>query len=166
MTSRAAVRVATQPASRFDPELLAREGHGAIEVDSPTEPPVLVVLAGPIKVWWADGQWDSPAHREYVRWRDAVRVACIEAGFLVYSPHRAWQGAWTEAAQRVNDAAIETAHVMIDLTPPGTRADGTAAEAAHAHAAGTPVYPLPPGTAADLERATADIAAIGRAAAS
>ena len=103
----------------LDPELLAREGHGAVQVDLPTEEPLIVMLAGPIKIWWAPGQWDSPAHREFVRWRDAVRVACVKAGFLVYSPHRAWQGAWSESAQRVNDMAIEMADVVLDLTPPG-----------------------------------------------
>jgi hypothetical protein len=129
----------------LDPELLAREGHGAVQVDLPATEPLVVMLAGPIKIWWTDGMWDSPAHRAYTQWRDAVRVACVKAGFLVYSPHRAWQGAWSEHAQRVNDAAIEAADILVDLTPAGTVADGTVAEIAHAQRVGTVVVAAPPG---------------------
>lgn len=148
--------------SSLDPELLAREGHGAVQVDLPTEEPLIVMLAGPIKVWWEPGQWDSPAHREYRLWRDAVRVACVKAGFLVYSPHRAWQGAWSEAAQRVNDMAVESAGVVLDLTPPGVEADGTLAEVAYAEKVGTPVRPLPPGDAQTLAVALAELATLPR----
>ncbi|HZE51560.1 MAG TPA: hypothetical protein VE074_18430 [Jatrophihabitantaceae bacterium] len=144
----------------LDPELLAREGHGAVQVDLPTDEPLVVMLAGPIKIWWAPGQWDSPAHREFVQWRDAVRVACVKAGFLVYSPHRAWQGAWSESAQRVNDMAIEMADVVLDLTPPGVEADGTLAEIAYADKVGTPVRPLPPGDAQTLTVALVELSAI------
>jgi hypothetical protein len=131
--------------TELDPVLLAREGHGAVQVDLPTTPPLVVMLAGPIKVWWDDGMWDTDVHRTYTQWRDAVRVACVKAGFLVYSPHRAWQGAWSESAQRVNDMAIEAADVLIDLTPAGIVADGTLAEVAHAHHVATPVIASPPG---------------------
>ncbi|MEO9153291.1 MAG: hypothetical protein ABI243_12905 [Lapillicoccus sp.] len=134
----------------LDPIALAREGEGAVQVDLPTTEPLVVMLAGPIKVWWQPGMWDTDAHRIYVEWRDAVRVACVKAGHLVYSPHRAWQGSWSERAQRVNDMAIEMADVMIDLTPPGTPADGTLAELAHARQVGTPVIPAPPGGMAAL----------------
>jgi nucleoside 2-deoxyribosyltransferase len=130
--------------TELDPALLAREGEGAVQVDLPIGRPLLVMLAGPIKIWWADGMWDHPAHDQYTEWRDAVRVACIKAGFLVYSPHRAWQGAWNEAAQLVNDKAIEVADVMLDLTPDGIPAEGTDAETAYASAVGTPVVAAPP----------------------
>ena len=129
----------------LDPELLAREGHGAVQVDLPTTQPLVVMLAGPIKIWWEEGMWDSEMHRRYIEWRDAVRVACVKAGFLVYSPHRAWQGAWSEKAQRVNDMAIEASDILLDLTPPGITADGTVAEVTHAQRVGTPVVPAPPG---------------------
>ena len=134
----------------FDPVGLAREGEGAVQVDLPTTEPLVVMLAGPIKVWWQPGMWDTDAHRLYVEWRDAVRVACVKAGYLVYSPHRAWQGAWSERAQRVNDMAIEMADVLIDLTPPGTAADGTLAEIAYAVSVGTRVVPAPPGGISEL----------------
>ena len=148
--------------SSLDPELLAREGHGAVQVDLPIDEPLVVMLAGPIKIWWAPGQWDSPPHREFVQWRDAVRVACVKAGFLVYSPHRAWQGAWSESAQRVNDMAIEMADVVIDLTPPGVEADGTLAEVAYADKVGTPVMPLPPGDATTIAEALAELSTYPR----
>jgi nucleoside 2-deoxyribosyltransferase len=133
-----------------------------VQVDLPTEEPLVVMLAGPIKIWWTPGQWDSPAHREFVQWRDAVRVACVKAGFLVYSPHRAWQGAWSESAQRVNDMAIEMADVVLDLTPPDTEADGTLAEVAYADKVGTPVRPLPPGDAQTLATALAELGTLPR----
>jgi hypothetical protein len=148
--------------TELDPALLAREGEGAIQVDLPTRMPLLVMLAGPIKIWWADGMWDSEIHGVYTEWRDAVRVACIKAGFLVYNPHRAWQGAWSEVAQHVNDKAIEVADVMVDLTPPGVPADGTAAEIAHAASVGTPVVPAPPGDAGAVAELIATLSAIPR----
>lgn len=132
----------------LDPTALAREGEGAVEVDLPSRRPLKVMLAGPIKFWWEPGQWDTALHAEYVRWRDAVRVACVHAGFLVYSPHRAWQGAWHEDAQLVNDEAIRIADVMIDLSPPGVPRVGTDAEADFATQVGTAVVPAPPGDAA------------------
>jgi hypothetical protein len=136
--------------TQLDPELLAREGQGAVQVDLPTAEPLVVMLAGPIRIWWEDGMWDSEPHRAYTMWRDAVRVACVKEGFLVYSPHRAWQGAWSERAQKVNDMAIESADVLVDLTPPGIVAAGTTAEVDHAHAVGTTVIAAPPAGAADL----------------
>jgi hypothetical protein len=143
----------------LDPELLAREGHGAVQVDLPTTQPLVVMIAGPIKIWWAEGMWDSGPHQQYVQWRDAVRVACVQAGFLVYSPHRAWQGAWSESAQRVNDMAIEAADVLLDLTPPGIVADGTVAEVNHALHVGTPVRPAPPGDGQSLAELLAYLSA-------
>lgn len=134
----------------LDPDQLAIEGHGAVEVEEATELPVRVMLAGPIKHWWVE--WGSGRHETFTTWRDAVRVALVKDGCLVYSPHRAWQGAWHEAAQSVNDAAIAMADVMVDLTPPGVPAEGTAAECAEAERVGTPVLAAPPGDADDLAR--------------
>ena len=50
--------------TELDPELLAREGHGAVQVDLPTSEPLVVMLAGPIKIWWTDGMWDTDEHRQ------------------------------------------------------------------------------------------------------
>lgn len=151
--------------TELDPVLLAREGHGAVQVDLPSSEPLVVMLAGPIKIWWDDGMWGSPAHEEYTLWRDAaVRVACVKAGFLVYSPHRAWQGAWSESAQRVNDAAIEIADVLLDLTPPGIAALGTLAEVGHAGGVGTPVVAAPPADGEARAALIAELAAMQKAA--
>jgi hypothetical protein len=79
--------------------LLAEEGNGAVEAHLPEGTPLRVVIIGPIKTWW--GRIDSPEYKEYALWRDAVRVACIHEGHLVYSPHRAWQGAWHEVRRRL-----------------------------------------------------------------
>lgn len=138
----------------FSPEVLARVGHGAIEVDLPDRPPLMVVVIGPIKVWWQPGQWDTPAHQRYVQWRDAVVALLVREGHLVYSPHAAWRGAWAEAAQAVNDAAIRHAHAVVNVTPPGILADGTAAEVVVALTSGTRVLDVPPAG----EQALADLA--------
>lgn len=124
-------------------ELLAEEGNGAVEAYLPSGRPLLVVIIGPIKTWWTYGL-KTPEYLAYAAWRDAVRVAVIHAGHLVYSPHRAWQGAWHEGAQRVNDQAIKEADVVIALTPPGVEAVGTDAEIAVAHEHGKHVILAPP----------------------
>ena len=98
-------------------EQLARENNGAIEVDEPTGRPLFVVLAGPIKVWWEPGKWDSPLHKAYVKHRDATEAFLVERGILVYKPHTAWRGAWHEAAQKVNDLAVAEADALVVLTP-------------------------------------------------
>lgn len=123
--------------------LLAEEGNGAVEVGEPTHEPLFVVICGPIKVWW--GHLDSQEYKAYAEWRDAVRVALVHAGHLVYSPHRAWQGSWHEKAQSVNDRAIEQADAVVVLTPAGVLAEGTAAEQRVAEAHGVPVFAAPPG---------------------
>jgi hypothetical protein len=128
--------------------LLAEESNGAVEVDNPVGVPLMICLIGPIKVWW--GKLDSDEYREYAAWRDAVRVALIHQGHLVYSPHRAWQGAWHERAQLINDQAVALADAVIAVTPDGVLAEGTAAEIAVAEANGVPVFTAPPASDEDL----------------
>jgi len=128
--------------------LLAEEGNGAVEAHLPDQKPLLVVLIGPIKTWW--GRIDSEEYKAYAQWRDAVRVAVIHDGHLVYSPHRAWQGAWHEGAQVVNDAAIKEADAVVVLTPPGVEATGTEAEIAVAHEYGKLVVLAPPGGQSEI----------------
>lgn len=132
---------------------LAREGHGAIQVDLPDEEPVKVVLVGPIKHWWSlsDDEWGTGEHATYIEWRDAVEAACVKAGFLVYCAHKAWRGAWSDAAQRVNDAAIEIADVLVDLTPAGIPNEGTLAEIEHAQRHGIVIVHLPPSSIDDID---------------
>lgn len=129
-------------------KLLSLDGNGAVEASLPQGEPLRAVLIGPIKTWW--GRMDSEEYKEYAAWRDAVRAALIYHGCLVYAPHRAWSGAWHESAQRVNDAAILEADVVITVTPPGVEASGTAAEVAVANEAGAEVIHCPPGGAAEI----------------
>jgi hypothetical protein len=137
----------------LDIESLLVEEHGAVQVESGENAnPPFVFLAGPIRFWWEDGQWDSPLHQQYTKWRDDVRVALVRIGCLVYSPHRAWQGRWNERAQAVNDAAIRAATVVIDLRIPGVPADGTEREIETAYQAGVPVEPLAIGDLEHLRR--------------
>ncbi len=131
-------------------KLLAREGNGAVQVDeSPDECPPIVVLVGPIKIWWSE--WDSPRHKEYTVWRDAVRVALVKAGYAVYSPHRAIQGRWNEKLQAINDVAIMQADVVVVLTPPGVEASGTEGEVNVANRYIIPTYDCPPASCEELE---------------
>jgi hypothetical protein len=74
----------------------------------------------------------------------------IHEGHLVYSPHRAWQGAWHEKAQDVNDEAIVQSDVVISLTPPGVVSVGTDAEIVVAAGLGKTVVYAPPGGSEEL----------------
>lgn len=128
--------------------LLAEENNGAVEIENQQTQPLMVAVCGPIKVWW--GQLNSQEYKSYSLWRDAVRVALVHAGHLVYSPHRAWQGPWHEKAQVVNDHAIREADAVVILTPAGVLADGTAAEQRVAENNDIPVFAAPPGNDEDL----------------
>jgi hypothetical protein len=146
----------------LDPALLAREGNGAVQVDaSPSECPPIVTIIGPIKAWWSE--WDSPRHQEYTAWRDAVRVALVKAGCAVYSPHRAIQGRWNESLQQINDRAIAVSDLVVDMTPQGVEARGTAGERSVAEKNNVSIYDCPPsgpdGISALLER----VALLGQA---
>ena len=124
--------------------MLAQEGNGAVQVDaSPDVPPIVVTLIGPIKVWW--GEWGSPRHQYYTKWRDAMRVGLVRLGCAVYSPHRAIQGRWNEKLQRINDAALLASDLVLDLTPPHCPANGTDQERKLAQAHNIPLLPAPPG---------------------
>lgn len=136
----------------------------------------LIVLAGAIKWWWlttcdncgwvGEGtncrchrgtpklkvHWNSMEHRAYVGWRNYVRGALIEAGFLTYAPHEAFKGTWDDRAQAVNDAAIAAARLMVVMSPPGITTVGTDDETAYAGRVGTPILLLPPNTPLVVER--------------
>lgn len=135
----------------LDPEILAREGNGAVQVDeSPDICPPVVTIVGPIKIWWTE--WDSERHKAYTEWRDAVRVALVKAGCAVYSPHRAIQGSWNEKLQLINDAAIKASDLIVVLTPPGVPADGTEGEMMVAKDNGVLMHMCPPAGAEGIER--------------
>jgi hypothetical protein len=111
-------------------------------VSEATDNSALVVLIGPIRHWWGVN-WNTDEHRHYVEHRDAIRLALVVVpGIAVYSPHRAIQGAWHPSLQRLNDAAVLMADVIVDLTPdwiPDLTAEGTARERTHAREIGTPI---------------------------
>ena len=132
-------------------ELLATEGNGAVQVDaSPDNVPPIVILIGPIKVWW--NEWDSPRHQQYTQWRDAVRVALVKAGAAVYSPHRAIQGRWNEKLQAINNAAILASDFAVVLTPRGCLADGTKEEETFAAQNGIRLIYAPPDNDGAIEK--------------
>ena len=126
-------------------EELARLNGGAIQVDIAKERPLMAVLAGPIAHWWKPGLWDSAAHKEYTKWRDAVEYAFISRGWLVYSPHKAWRGSWHEDAQHINDTAIMMCDMLVVLTPPGVEAIGTEKVTDLAKRLNKLVFHCPPG---------------------
>ena len=131
--------------------LLAKEGNGAVQVsESPDKVPPIVTLVGPIKVWWSE--WDSPRHKIYTEWRDAVRVALVKAGVAVYSPHRAIQGRWNERLQEINNAAILASNYVVVLTPPNTPADGTDEEIKFATDHNINLIFAPPGNDEDIAK--------------
>ena len=59
--------------------------------------------------------------------------------------HRAIQGRWNEAPQRINDAAIINANFIVVLTPPGVPAEGTEREVRLARTFKVAVVEAPPG---------------------
>jgi hypothetical protein len=104
----------------------------------------IVMLVGPIDYWWNE-HWMTAEHRMYMSWRNSISQQLVEAGHLVYRPHEAFKGAWSEKAQRVNDEAIRAADILINLTPPGIPAYGTAAEITFASYIDRPILDAPPG---------------------
>lgn len=95
------------------PSLIDSPDNGATEVPGTSADALFVFLAGPIRHWWAEGQWGSTRHGIYVAFRDMVHGDLSEE-FLVYAPHRAWRGPWNEVAQRVNDSAVQSCHALVD----------------------------------------------------
>jgi hypothetical protein len=110
---------------------------------------VFVVVVGPIDHWWNEN-WGTFEHEVYATWRDGVCKQLVEAGHLVYRPHEAFKGAWDERGQAVNDVAIDSADVMVNLRPDGVPAYGTQAEVGRfnrqpLHGKWRPYYWAPPG---------------------
>lgn len=141
---------------------LAERHNGAIQVEAATEMPLVVFLGGPIKHWWGFDSWDEGLPKQYFEWRDAVEVAFVEAGFLLYMPHHAWRGRWWEPVQGVNDSAVKAAHVLVYLTPEGVPADGTDEEVAVAERHGIRTVHLPPGSDEDLQAAVQALTTLQR----
>lgn len=120
-------------------------GHGAQDGSArdPNYKALIVVIGGPISHWW-DENWMSPEHIRYDEWRTKVEEAMIAAGFLVYKPYTAFKGTWNEEAQRINNAVISIADVLLVLTPDGVPSEGTDEEIEHAEQVGTKIVYTPP----------------------
>ena len=104
----------------------------------------VILLGGPIKYWW-DNNWDLPAHWHYDAWREFLNQRFVDVGgYLVYRPHHAFKGAWTERGQSVNDMALKLADVFINMTPPGVPSEGTDGEVLLASNHGAIIVPAPP----------------------
>lgn len=106
-----------------------------------------VMLAGPIKAWW--DEWDSDRHKVYLEWRELLSTSLVEAGHLVYRPWEAWKGQWDDndgdrVAQAVNDVAVRTAEVVLNLTPPGVPSHGTDVEVILCESIGKTIIDCPP----------------------
>lgn len=87
--------------------------------------------------------WNSIEHRTYVAWRDAVRAALIDAGYLTYAPWMAFKGTWNEEAQLVNDAALIVSDAFVVLSPKYAITEGTDVEREYAAELGIPVIEAP-----------------------
>ncbi len=109
-----------------------------------------IFLAGPVDYWWNEN-WESPQHIQYMKWRDYISKLMVEAGHLVYHPHRAWKGAWDESAQAVNDAALDVCDEFVYLTPLDVPAYGTMAEKIKFQSSGKPCHHAPPGSTEQIK---------------
>lgn len=109
-----------------------------------------VFLAGPIDFWWNEN-WETPAHIEYMEWRDSVKTRFVEAGHVVYLPHQAIKGAWDESMQVINDTAIKVCDIFVYMTPRGVPAYGTAKEKEFAEIIGKRVFWAPPGDSRTID---------------
>jgi hypothetical protein len=98
--------------------------------DLPTgtyEPPgnsKLIFLAGAITHYWNEN-WDTPERRAYHAWRNQVRYALIEAGYITYAPHEALKGPWISRAQKINNLAIAESDVFLIMSPASIPSKGT-----------------------------------------
>lgn len=109
----------------------------------------IIALVGPIEFWWNTPEdpdrFNSPQAVAYRQWREVLRDYLVRKGYLVYSPHDAFKGAWDERAQKHNDFIIEIVDVVINMRPDGIPGRGTDHELILASVLGKPVIKAPPG---------------------
>jgi len=103
----------------------------------------VVFLAGPIEWWWGE-RFHSLEAVHYRAHREYVSQCLVEAGYLVYRPWDAFKGSWNERMQDVNDFVLLKSDIVIDMTPPGVEAIGTAHEVGTALRNIIPVRGFPP----------------------
>jgi hypothetical protein len=109
----------------------------------------IVALIGPIEYWWdtpeEPDRFNSQPAVEYRAWREELRDFLVENGFLVYSPHDAFKGAWDERAQAHNDFVISICDLVMCMRPEGIPGKGTDHELKLASDLGKYVIMVPPG---------------------
>jgi hypothetical protein len=110
------------------------------------EAPVVMVI-GPVAYWWDTDEykhWDLPEHWHYVKWRQRVNDALVEAGYLVYRHWEAFKGTWNDRMQFINNAVLEQSDFVINIRPLYAWSDGTDKEVQFAREIGKPVFDYPP----------------------
>jgi hypothetical protein len=110
------------------------------------EAPVVMII-GPVAYWWDTDEykhWDLPEHWHYVKWRQRVNDALVEAGYLVYRHWEAFKGTWNDRMQFINNAVLEQSDFVINIRPLYAWSDGTDKEVQFAREIGKPVFDYPP----------------------
>jgi hypothetical protein len=110
------------------------------------EAPVVMII-GPVAYWWDTDEykhWDLPEHCHYVKWRQRVNDALVEAGYLVYRHWEAFKGTWNDRMQFINNAVLEQSDFVINIRPLYAWSDGTDKEVQFAREIGKPVFDYPP----------------------
>lgn len=88
--------------------------------------------------------WNSIEHRTYCAWRDQVRAALIDEGYLTYAPWMAFKGTWDERAQLINNEALRMSDAFVILSPDYAITEGTDQERNVAKVWDVPVIEAPP----------------------
>ncbi len=105
---------------------------------------MIVMLGGAISCWWLEPYKDTLVHKDYVRWRDEVQDAFIQAGHLTIRSDLMFKGRWVERAQKINDLAIKNSDAFVDMTPVGIPSEGSRREQVYAWGHSIPTYNAPP----------------------
>lgn len=115
---------------------------GAMPPVPGTDDAKIIFLAGAVAYWW-DDNWDSPAHYEYMKWRDDVRTVLIGGGYLVYAHYEAFKGTWNPNAQAINNYALVHSDLMLIMTDESIPSPGTEEELKTARTFGVPHVRIP-----------------------
>jgi hypothetical protein len=111
---------------------------GAVPPVPGTDDAAIIFMGGAVAYWWND-RWNTPAHYEYMQWRNDVRIALIAGGYLTYAHYEAWKGTWNPRAQAINNFALASSDLFLIMTPEDIESPGTDEEITVAQAAGIPI---------------------------
>jgi hypothetical protein len=110
------------------------------------EAPVVMVV-GPVAYWWDTDEykhWDLPEHWHYVKWRERLNDALVQAGYLVYRHWEAFKGTWNNKMQEVNNYVLERSDIIVNIKPDYAWSEGTDEEMHEAERLGKVVLYAPP----------------------